>query len=283
MAHNDLQFHIPIPLANVLNGGLHAGMNLDFQEFMLAPNAQNLKEYPEQLETIAECYQHLKRIISAMNQPTTVGDEGGFAPKLRTNRGALKLLTEAIKLADFTYKDHIYISLDIAANSFFHQGQYQVKDFDHPLSPTEYTAYIDNLVAEYDPLSIEDPFHEDDWSAWATFTNKHDQKCMIVGDDILVTHKDRLKRAIKEHTCNTILLKPNQVGTLSEAIEVATLAKAHHFYTIASHRSGETTDTFIADFAVGLGTDFTKFGAPARGERVAKYNRLLEIYREISH
>lgn len=277
----DSPFFIPIPQSNVINGGAHAGYNLDFQEYMLVPNKKNLKEFPDQLEAISTTYQHLKEIIRTMDKPTTVGDEGGFAPKLHTNEGVLLLLQKAISMSGYIYGDDLTVALDLAANEFFKDDHYSLKDFPQPLDRNAYISFLDKIVDKYHLISIEDPLHEDDLEGWQHITKKISHTCIVVGDDYTVTNINRLKKAINNSSISGIILKPNQIGSVTETIEVATLAHAYNIATIVAHRSGDTSDSFIADLAVGIGADFVKFGAPARGERIAKYNRLLEIYQEI--
>jgi enolase len=281
LSHFDQPLRIPVPMSNVLNGGLHAGMNLDFQEFMLVPNPRHLTDFPGQLRAIAVIYHFLHQILSSMNQPVTVGDEGGFAPRLRTNRGALKLLEQAVTLSDLTLGQDLNLALDCAANTFCQNGLYHLKDFEHPLSYSQYIGYLQDLIASFHVVSIEDPLPEDSWDEWVDFTHQETSPALIVGDDLTVTNFDRLQVAVEKQAITGVIVKPNQIGTVSQAIETATFAAAHHIQTVVSHRSGETTDDFVADFAVGIGADYVKFGAPARGERVVKYNRLLAIHSEL--
>lgn len=282
LANNDQVLTIPIPFFNILNGGLHGGMNLDFQEFIVVPNPAYFPRFSQQLEAGSQLNQSLKKTLSHHHFSTSVGDEGGFAPRLRSNQAAIKLIQEAGQAINLDFPQNFHLSFDFAANSYYQKGFFHLKDIHHPLNPDEYIKFIISLVDTFKPLSIEDPIPEDDWDHWHQLYQTLGSKTKLVGDDLLVTNLERLKQAHTKKVCNAILIKPNQVGTVTETIEVVNYAKAHHFTTIASHRSGETIDDFIADFAVGLGTDYVKFGAPVRGERIAKYNRLLAIEAELN-
>ena len=278
LAGNDQVLSIPTPILNIINGGQHAGMNLDFQEFIIVPNPENIPNFPDQLRSGTAIFHELKKILIKNHKSVNVGDEGGYAPKLPTNKAAIRLLKKAIELVGFKFGEHIKVGLDIAANTFLKNNKYTIKDISHPLSKDEYYQYISGICKEFKLISVEDPFDEDDWGSWSKFTKEHGNNLIIIGDDHLVTNKVRLKKSVKRQSCNAILIKPNQIGTISETIEVVNLAKRYRFATVTSHRSGETNDAFIADLAVGIGSDLVKFGGPDRGERVAKYNRLLAIY-----
>lgn len=267
--------HLPTPLFNMINGGKHGGGNMEFQEFHLIPSSRKL--FSECLEMGSELYHLLKKILIEKKAVHSVGDEGGFAPNLFANTDAIELLVETIDGSKFKLNQDVYLGLDIAASSFFLSGKYKISDSKDPLSPEQFSNFLVDLYHKYNLLSIEDPFDQDDWESWKYFQSQVGKQIMVVGDDLLVTHKSRLQKAIDESACNAIIIKPNQVGTISETIQVIKLAKENHFSIVMSHRSGDTDEDFLADLAVGVGADFVKFGAPDRGERVAKYNRLLYI------
>ncbi|MCL4382370.1 MAG: phosphopyruvate hydratase [Patescibacteria group bacterium] len=271
---------MPTPTFNIINGGKHGAGNLDFQEFHVVP--ATTKPYHEALRIGEEIYQKLKEVLIHRNAIRSVGDEGGFAPNLFTNLDTLEIILEAVKLTPHVFGRDVFLGLDIAASNFKKADGYQIKDKPNSLSANEFIEYLINLNKEYQLLILEDPLDEDDWEDWARLTQLLGKGTLIVGDDLLATNLLRLKQAIDKRLCTTILIKPNQAGTLSETLEVVKTARAGGFKVIVSHRSGETNDTFIADFAVAVGSDYVKFGAPARGERVAKYNRLLEIEEELN-
>jgi len=282
LAANRSPLHIPVPIFNIVNGGLHAGMNLDFQEFIIVPDPKHIPSYHHQLAACVAVFHQLKDILTREHQPLGVGDEGGFAPALATNRRAVELIGEAVTAVNLTFKEAIDISFDFAANTFFKDGFYILKDRPEPLSTDQYFDFLSELITSFAPLSFEDPFSEDDWDDWIHFTREHGDQVIIIGDDLLVTNPQRLQQAIDQKACNAILVKPNQIGSVTEAINVVLQAQKAGFKTVVSHRSGETNDDFIADFAVGVGADYVKFGAPDRGERIAKFNRLLAIESEIT-
>ncbi len=228
-----------------------------------------------------EIYQQLKIVLAARNATYAVGDEGGFAPNLYTNVDALEAIMEAIRGTRYKFGIEVFLGLDIAASYLKKDDAYHIKDRPTSLTTTEFIEFLEELHRTYHLLILEDPLAEDDWKGWQEITQKLDREVHIVGDDVLATSQERLNKAIAEKACSAILIKPNQVGTLSETLAVVKTAKKAGFKTIVSHRSGETNDTFIADLAVGVSAEYIKFGAPARGERVAKYNRLLEIEREL--
>lgn len=266
---------IPTPLFNVINGGKHGAGNLDFQEFHIIP-ASN-RSFHEALRMGSEVYQAIKKILTYRNVSHSVGDEGGFAPNLFTNLDALVIILEALKESPYQFGVDVFLGLDVAAAHFKSEKGYQIKDRAQAYDTNAFIAYLKMLHKSYRLLLLEDPLDEDDWNGWIMITKEMSNEVLIVGDDLLVTNAGRLKEAIEKKACTAILLKPNQVGTLTEFFECAHLAKEHNVKCILSHRSGETNDTFIADLAVAIQADYVKFGAPARGERVAKYNRLLEI------
>ena len=264
-------FKLPQPCFNVLNGGAHAGNDLDIQEFMIIPQMESFKE---NLRIGVEIYQKLKKILEKRfgKSAVNLGDEGGFAPPLNKTKQALDLIREAIKSAGYIGK--VKIGLDCAASEFFKKGKYILES--KKFNSEELLNFYEGLAKEYPILFFEDPFEQDDWPAWEKMSD-----LLIVGDDLTVTNPERIKKAYEKKACKGIILKPNQMGTVTETIEAAKLAKEFKWKIIVSHRSGDTCDDFIADLAVGISADFIKSGAPARGERVAKYNRLLRIEQEI--
>lgn len=274
------QFMIPSPMFNVINGGKHGGGNLDFQEFLLVSPKAN--SYSTNLKTGVEIYYSLRETLISHNALPVIGDEGGFAPLLYSNIDAFKVLEESTAKAGYNLGLDVFFSLDAAASNFKQGNQYKIKDRPVALTPADFVDFYISLTEQFHLLSLEDPLGEDDWEQWQVLTGKIGGETVVVGDDLIVTNKERLKKAAEQKACNGIVIKPNQVGTISETIDVVKEAKTANFKIIVSHRSGETNDDFIADFAVGLGADYAKFGAPARGERVAKYNRLLEIEHELS-
>lgn len=270
---------IPTPTFNIINGGKHGAGNLEFQEFHIVPSQD--KPYRQGLEMVEEIYQTVEKVLVRHGAVHSVGDEGGFAPNLFTNLDALEVVVQAIKESGNEFRKDVFLGLDVAASHFFKNGTYSIRDRTQPLQADELIEFFRDLSSQYPLYLLEDPLFFDDWEAWTKITAELGNQTVIVGDDLLCTNSERLKKAIEKKACNSILVKPNQIGTISETIEVVKIAQEAGFKTIVSHRSGETNDTFIADFAVGVNSDFCKFGAPARGERVAKYNRLLEIEEEI--
>ncbi len=275
---NKEKLKIPSPLFNFVNGGLHGAGNLDFQEFHVIPD---FPTYSQTLEAGVEIYHTLKKSLARRGAIYSVGDEGGFAPNLFTNLDALEIISESISQSGYTIGKNVSLGLDVAANHFYKDGKYIIKDRSSPMDAGEFIDYYRDLVQQYRLSLLEDPLYEDDWGNWRKLTEEFGKGITIVGDDLLVTNTTRLNIAIKEKACNAILVKPNQVGTVTETLEVIRLARNANWKVIVSHRSGETNDTFIADFAVGVGADHVKFGGPSRGERVAKYNRLKAIEQEI--
>ncbi len=270
---------LPNPTFNIINGGSHGAGNLDFQEFHIIPSLRF--PYHTALQIGDEVYKSLKHVLKRRRAVHSVGDEGGYAPNLFTNLDALEVILEAINSTTYKFAKDVFVGLDVAANHFYKNGQYQIKDRAQPYNQEELIAYYLQLNREYRIFSLEDGLHEDDWDGWSKLTYELGGQSLIVGDDLLVTNKVRVQRGIQKIACNAFLIKPNQIGTISETIEVVKLCQLSKWKIIVSHRSGETNDTFIADFAVGIGADYTKFGAPARGERIAKYNRLLAIEQEL--
>ena len=264
---------LPVPMMNILNGGAHADSNVDIQEFMIAPIGA--ESFAEAMRMGSEVYQALKKVLKDKKLATGLGDEGGFAPNLDSNRAALDLIEEAIKAAGYKPGADVALALDVAASSFVSDGKYK---FEGGLkSSAEMIEYYEQLVADYPLVSIEDPLDEEDWDGWAVFTQRLGDKVQVVGDDLFVTNVERLQRGIDDQSANALLVKVNQIGSLTETIDAVTLAHRNGFATMMSHRSGETEDTTIADLAVALGCGQIKSGAPARGERVAKYNQLIRI------
>lgn len=274
----DVPNAMPTPIFNIINGGKHGAGNLDFQEFHIIPAKS--KTYPQALQCGDEIYQSLGTVLTRRGAIHSVGAEGGYAPNLFTNLDALEIMLETLRETQYTYARDVFFGLDAAANAFFKDGRYTIKDTPQPMSREEFIKYYQDLNARFHLLSLEDPLQEDDFDGWATLTGKLGSEVLVIGDDLLTTNRDRVKKAIDKKLCTAILVKPNQIGTISETIEVIKIARAANWQIVVSHRSGETEDDFIADFAVGVGADYIKFGAPARGERVAKYNRLSAIAEE---
>ena len=268
---------LPVPMMNILNGGAHADTNVDIQEFMIAPIGA--ATFREAVQHGAEVYHALKAVLKQRGLATGVGDEGGFAPDLPSNRDALDLIVEAIGSAGFTAGRDIALALDVAASEFFDSGTYQFEG--HKKTSAEMSAYYGDLASAYPIVSIEDPLNEDDWDGWRTITDELGERTQLVGDDLFVTNVERLQRGIDAGVANSILIKVNQIGTLSETLQAIDTARTAHYSAVISHRSGETEDTTIADLVVATGVGMIKTGAPARAERVAKYNRLLAIEHEL--
>jgi len=268
---------LPVPMMNVINGGSHAESNVDIQEFMILP--VGAESFRDALRWGTETYHVLKGLMSKQGLSTGLGDEGGFAPNLPSNRAALDLLMEAIQAAGFTPGKDIALALDVASSEFFEGGSYTFEG--KATSAAEMSAYYADLVANYPLVSIEDPLAEDDWEGWATLTEEIGGKVQIVGDDLFVTNPERLAKGLQLKAANSILVKVNQIGTLTETLDAVALAQRNGYTAILSHRSGETEDTTIADLAVATDAGLIKTGAPARSERVAKYNQLLRIEEEL--
>lgn len=266
---------MPIPMSNILNGGQHADNNVDLQEFMIMPLGAT--SFTQALQMNAEVFHALKSYLKKNGYSTAVGDEGGFAPNLKSNEEALEFIVKAIKLADYRPGKDISIALDPASSEFYKKGKYVLGAEDKKLTSAEMVEYYTNLVNKYPIVSIEDGFAEDDWDGWKLFTEKLGDRIQIVGDDLFVTNVERLKRGIEEKSANSILIKLNQIGTVTETLNTIETAKQAGFTCVISHRSGETSDTFISDLAVAMNTGQIKTGSICRSERIAKYNQLLRI------
>lgn len=275
---NKREVKIPFCMFNVLNGGKHAPNNVDIQEFMIVPKFDDFKS---SLRAASEVFHNLKNLLSEKGLVTSVGDEGGFAPDLENNEEALILIVKSIEMAGYVPGKNVFIALDVAASSFYNNTNDTYKIDNKSISREELLDYYIELVKKYPIISIEDPFDEEDYEGLKIITDTLGKKISIVGDDLFVTNKDILKRGIEEGLCNAIIIKPNQVGTFYETLETIVYAKQHKYTPIVSHRSGETTDTFISDLAVSLNIPFMKSGSTSRGERICKYNRLLEIEEEL--
>ena len=269
---------LPVPMMNILNGGAHADTNVDIQEFMIAPIGAD--SFKESLRWGAEIYHSLKSVLKKKGLATSIGDEGGFAPNLDSNRAALDLILVAIEGAGFKVGSQIALAMDVAATEFFNEGKYEFEG--KSLTSEQMITYYSDLVSNYPLVSIEDPLDEDDWSGWAKLTAELGEKIQIVGDDLFVTNPERLAKGIESKTANALLVKVNQIGTLTETIDAVNMAHENNYKSMMSHRSGETEDTTIADLAVALNCGQIKTGAPARSERVAKYNQLLRIEEELA-
>ena len=268
---------LPVPMMNILNGGSHADSNVDIQEFMIAPIG--FETYSEALRAGVEVYHSLKSVLHDRGLATGLGDEGGFAPNLESNAAALDLIVEAIEKAGYKPGEQVALALDVASSEFYNDGAY---DFEgQKKSAAEMSAYYADLVAKYPLVSIEHPLDENDWEGYKTLTEQIGDKVQIVGDDLFVTNPERLARGIKEGAANALLVKVNQIGSLTETLDAMELAQRHEYRCMVSHRSGETEDVTIADLAVATNAGQIKTGAPARSERVAKYNQLLRIEEEL--
>tara|TARA_B100000767_G_scaffold274068_1_gene305994 strand:- start:926 stop:2182 length:1257 start_codon:yes stop_codon:yes gene_type:complete len=274
-------FSLPIPLMNIINGGAHADNDLNIQEFMIRPDSA--KNFIDAIEKCFLVIQNLKKLLKSKKMLTNVGDEGGFAPSINTNEEALELIVNAIEKSNLKPGIDIVICLDVAANELMNnKGEYSIQSNTF-MSVDDVISYYKKLTTNYPIKSIEDPFAEDDWESWKKITHAIGSNVQIIGDDLFVTNTKRLKKGIKEKSANSILIKPNQIGTLTETLEVISLAKKANYNTIISHRSGDTEDTFIADLAVATMSSQIKTGSLARSERVAKYNRLLRIEEELGN
>lgn len=268
---------LPAPMMNILNGGAHADNNLDIQEFMIFP--LGFARYSEALRAGVEIYHSLKSVLKKNGLSTGVGDEGGFAPNLKSNAQALEIMSEAVRAAGYSLDKEVFFALDVAASEFYDEEKklYRLKGEERSLTSDEMIEYYEELVKNYPIVSIEDGLDENDWEGWKKLTKKLGNKIQLVGDDLFVTNTKKLQRGFDEEAANAVLVKPNQIGTLTETMQTVKLAKNNGYNTIISHRSGETEDTTIADLAVALSSGQIKTGAPCRTDRVAKYNRLLRI------
>jgi enolase len=264
---------------NIINGGSHANNNIDFQEFMIFP--VGAKSFSHSLQMGVEVFHHLKMLLNDKGFSTAVGDEGGFAPNLKSNNEAIEVILEAISKTSFAPGKDIYIALDVAASELYINNTYHLESNNSNLSSEQMIDYLSDLVKQYPIISIEDGLDENDWVGWNELNRQLGSKCQIVGDDLTVTNKDRLARSIKDKSMNAILIKLNQIGTITETIEAIDLAKKHNFGSIVSHRSGETEDSIISDFSVSMGNGQIKTGSLSRTDRVGKYNQLLRIEEEL--
>jgi enolase len=270
---------IPTPAFNIINGGLHGSGTLDFQEFFVVP--ATTYTYSQSLNIGIQLYHALKDLLKLNGYSILVGDEGGFEPQLNSNYDVLDFLVQVINATNLQLGTDVFLGLDTAANSFLKDETYHIKDKQKPLSAKELTEYYQQLVKEFHIVYLEDPLSEDDWDDWAEANKLLGNQTMVIGDDLTATNPKRLATAIEKKAMNAILIKLNQIGSVSETIQVIQQAKSTGLKVIVSHRSGETNDDFVADFGVAVNADYVKFGAPARGERVAKYNRLLQIEQEL--
>ncbi len=270
---------LPTPMFNIINGGSHANNSVDFQEYMIMP--LNFENFSEALRACTEVYHQLKKIIGAMGESTALGDEGGFAPNLKDNEEPIKVIMDAISKAGYKPGIDIAIALDVASSELVCEGGYKLESENRILTSAELVAYYENLCSKYPIVSIEDGLSEDDWDGWKLLTEKLGNKVQLVGDDLFVTNEKILSEGIAKGIGNAILIKPNQIGSVTETMRTVRLAQRNNYKCVMSHRSGESEDAFIADFSVALNTGEIKTGATARGERTAKYNRLLEIEREL--
>ena len=266
---------LPIPMMNILNGGSHADNNVDIQEFMVFPIGAN--SFSSALQMGVETFHHLKSVLQKKGLNTSVGDEGGFAPNLRSNAEAVEVILEAIEKTPYTLGKDLFLALDVAASEIYKNGLYHLASEDKQYSSEEMVAYLTSLANQYPIISIEDGLDENDWQGWQQLNSAIGNRVQIVGDDLTVTNLTRLQRAIDENAMNAILIKLNQVGTVTETIQAIELAKANHYGAVISHRSGETEDVIIADFAVAMGMGQIKTGSASRTDRIAKYNQLLRI------
>ncbi|WRD50608.1 phosphopyruvate hydratase [Helicobacter pylori] len=271
---------LPVPMLNIINGGTHANNSIDFQEYMIMP--LGFESFREALRASAEVYHTLKKLLDGKNQLTSVGDEGGFAPNFNNNVEPLEVISQAIEKAGYKLGEEIALALDVASSELVDENfNYHLKGENKILDSHELVAYYKELVAKYPIVSIEDGLSEDDWEGWAFLSKELGCQIQLVGDDLFVTNASLLQKGIEKNIANAILIKPNQIGTISETLETIRLAKHHAYQCVMSHRSGESEDSFIADFAVALNTGEIKTGSTARSERIAKYNRLLEIEHEL--
>lgn len=273
------EMHIPTPIFNLINGGAHGAGNLDFQEFQVIPASNKL--FRKGLQMGAEIFMQLEQVLISKGAVHSTGIEGGFAPNLYANADAFQLFFETLAQMPYVMAQDVFLGVDAAANYFVRSGKYKIRDRSEAFSDDDMIKYYKEIHDQFHIFSIEDGLSEDDWDGWKKLTAQLGATTMIIGDDLLTTNKERVLKAVEEKACTAALIKPNQIGSVSETVEVVKIAKDAGWQVVFSHRSGETTDDFIADMAVGLGADYAKFGAPDRGERVAKYNRLLKIEQEL--
>lgn len=270
---------LPVPMMNIVNGGAHANNSLDIQEFMIMPvGAQSFREA---LRCGAEIFHELKKIIGSQGMPTTVGDEGGFAPNFKSNQECLQTIMKAIEGAGYQAGDDVLLALDCAASEFYKDGKYHLSGEGLQLTSSEFSDYLGNLADQFPIVSIEDGMHEGDWDGWADITRKLGKKIQLVGDDLFVTNTRILKEGIEKEIANSILIKINQIGTLTETFAAIEMAKRANYTAVISHRSGETEDSTIADIAVGTNAGQIKTGSLSRSDRIAKYNQLLRIEEDL--
>lgn len=270
---------LPVPMMNIINGGAHADNNIDFQEFMILPVSMPM--FSEAVRAGTEVFHHLKQLLKAKKYNTNVGDEGGFAPDLPSHEAAVELILEAITRAGYRAGKDIYLGFDVASNELYRDGKYHVADVKDPLSSEQFIDYLTRFVDRYPIISIEDGMAEDDWQGWAALTKRLGERVQLVGDDLFVTNTKILQQGINQHVANAILIKPNQIGTLTETLAAIQMAKEAGYNTVISHRSGETEDTTIADIAVATNAGQIKTGSLCRTDRVAKYNQLLRIEEQL--
>lgn len=273
------QYTLPVPMMNIINGGAHADNNLDFQEFMILPAGAS--SFSDALRAGTEIFHHLKALLKANNYNTNVGDEGGFAPDLPNQEAAVELILEAITRAGYSAKKDIYIGMDVASSEFYRDGKYHLSGEKRILSSDEFVDYLANFADKYPIISIEDGMAENDWDGWKALTKRLGNRVQLVGDDLFVTNTAILEKGIEQHVANAILIKPNQIGTLTETLAAIQMAKAAGYNNVISHRSGETEDATIADIAVATNAGQIKTGSLCRTDRVAKYNQLLRIQEQL--
>jgi enolase len=270
---------MPVPMMNIVNGGAHANNSLDIQEFMILP--VGAPSFREALRYGAEIFHALRQLLAARGLSTAVGDEGGFAPSLESNEAALTLILQAIERAGFRAGHDVYLGLDVASSEFFRNGSYELAAEQRSFSAAEFTKYLADLAARYPIISIEDGMSEADWDGWSQLTQALGKSIQLVGDDVFVTNTKILREAVTRHIANAILIKPNQIGTLTETLECIDMADEAHYAAVVSHRSGETEDSTIADIAVASAATQIKTGSLSRSDRIAKYNQLLRIEAEL--
>ena len=276
---SDFKPILPVPMINIVNGGSHANNNVDFQEFMIFPIGTD--SFSEAVQVGAEVFHALKSLLHSKGFSTAVGDEGGFAPNLKSNEEAIEIILQAISNASYEPGKEVFLCLDVAASEFFKEGMYNLSSENKAMSTDQMIEYLKRLTNQYPIISIEDGLDQNDWNGWTELTKQIGSSCQIVGDDLTVTNKVHLERSIQQKSMNAVLIKLNQIGTVTETIHAIDLAKKHGFGTIISHRSGETEDTIISDLAVSMGSGQIKTGSLSRTDRVAKYNQLLRIEEEL--